>query len=143
MALAINNTSVKRSIPGIDFLEIPKSATTPQSFQEAKNAPALRYDEGKTNWSLMPFEAIEEISKVLDFGANKYAEWNFANDGGMKWSRVINSCLRHIFKWMRGEDLDPESGLHHLAHAGCNIVFLLYYVKNPHIFNKDDRHRRS
>lgn len=103
---------------------------------------ALRYDTGKTNWSLMPFEAIEEINKVLEFGAGKYAEWNFSENGGMKWSRIINSCLRHIFSWMRGEDNDKESGLPHLAHAGCNILFLLYYIKRPDIFTKDDRHKR-
>ena len=103
---------------------------------------ALRFDEGKTNWSLMPFEAVEEINKVLEFGANKYAAWNFTKDGGMNHSRILNSCLRHIFCYMRGEDLDKESGLSHLAHAGCNILFLLYYKKYPEVFTKDDRHVR-
>jgi capsule polysaccharide export protein KpsC/LpsZ len=100
---------------------------------------ALRYDQNKTNWSLMPFEAVEEISKVLEFGAKKYAAWNFTKNGGMQHSRIINSCLRHIFAYMRGEDVDPESGLSHLAHAGCNILFLLYYKRYPQIFTKDDR----
>lgn len=103
---------------------------------------ALRFDQGKTNWSLMPFEAVEEINKVLEFGANKYAEWNFVKDGGMNHSRILNSCLRHIFSYMRGEDCDRESGLSHLAHAGCNILFLLYYKKYPEVFTKDDRHVR-
>lgn len=103
---------------------------------------ALRFDDNKTNWSLMPFEAVEEINKVLDFGAKKYAEWNWTNGGGMKHSRVINSCLRHLFAYLRGEDKDPESGLSHLAHAGCNILFLIYYNKHPEIFNKDDRHSK-
>jgi hypothetical protein len=101
---------------------------------------AVRYDQNKTNWSLMPFEAVEEINKVLEFGANKYAAWNFTKSGGMNHSRVLNSLLRHVFSYMRGEDLDPESGLSHLAHAGCNILFLLYYKKYPEIFTKDDRH---
>lgn len=105
---------------------------------------ALRFDSGKTNWSLMPFEAVEEINKVLEFGANKYVEWNFANNGGMNHSRILNSCLRHIFAYMRGQDLDPESGLSHLAHAGCNILFLLYYNKYPETFKaKDDRNVRN
>lgn len=100
---------------------------------------ALRYDQNKTNWSLMPFEAVEEIAKVLEFGAKKYAAWNFTKNGGMQHTRIINSCLRHIFAYMRGQDLDPESGLSHLAHAGCNILFLLYYKRYPQIFTKDDR----
>lgn len=100
---------------------------------------ALRYDQNKINWSLMPFEAVEEIAKVLEFGAKKYEAWNFTKNGGMQHTRIINSCLRHIFAYMRGQDLDPESGLSHLAHAGCNILFLLYYKRYPQIFTKDDR----
>jgi len=120
------------------------TSTTATSIKPVEAKKALRFDTGKTNWSLMPFEAVEEINKVLEFGANKYAEWNFANDGGMNHSRIINSCLRHIFAYMRGQDLDPESGLSHLAHAGCNIIFLLYYNKYPEIFKaKDDRNVRS
>lgn len=103
---------------------------------------ATKLDAGKTDWSLMPFEAIEEINKVLEFGAKKYSAWNFAEKGGMRYSRLLNSLLRHIFAYMRGENNDPESGLSHLAHAGCNIIFLLYYSKNPEKFNKDDRNVR-
>lgn len=109
-------------------------------LEQAKEAQ--RFDSGKTNWSLMPFEAVEEINKVLEFGANKYAAWNFTKDGGMDHSRILNSCIRHIFSYMRGQDCDPESGLSHLAHAGCNILFLLYYKKYPQVFTKDDRHVR-
>lgn len=128
------------------FYATPPSMLPPntQFFQTdgKKSAEALRFDEGKSNWSLMPFEAVEEINKVLEFGAKKYAAWNFTKNGGMNHSRILNSLLRHIFSYMRGEDKDPESGLSHLAHAGCNILFLLYYKKYPEIFTKDDRHVR-
>lgn len=107
-------------------------------ISEAKEA--VRFDTGKTQWDLMPFEAIEEINKVLEFGAKKYAAHNWQKGEGFKYSRVLNSLLRHIFAYMRGEDNDPESGLSHLAHAGCNIVFLLYYVKNKSRYKNDDRH---
>jgi hypothetical protein len=30
---------------------------------------------------------------------------------------------------MRGEDKDPESGLSHLAHLGCCVVFLIWHEK--------------
>lgn len=103
---------------------------------------AIKYDEGKANWSLMPFEAIEDINKVLEFGAKKYDGWNYAKGSGMSYSRILNSLLRHIFAYMRGEDLDKESGLSHLAHAGCNIVFLLYYNKYKEQYSNDDRVKR-
>ena len=132
------------SEPTRQVLYTSSTSTTPLNYKQIVAKEALRFDEGKTNWSLMPFEAVEEINKVLEFGANKYAEWNFVNDGGMKHSRILNSCLRHIFAYMRGQDLDPESGLSHLAHAGCNILFLLYYNKYPETFKaKDDRNVRT
>ena len=100
---------------------------------------AIRFDAGKTDWSLLPFEAIEPIVKVLEFGAKKYARHNWQRGDGFKYSRIINSLLRHMFAYMRGEDNDPESGLSHLAHVGCNIVFLLYYDKYKERYKNDDR----
>ena len=100
---------------------------------------AVRDDSGKTNWSLMPFEALEEINKVLEFGANKYSANNWQQGSGFKYSRVLNSLLRHIFAFMRGEDKDPESGLSHMAHAGCNVLFILYYLKKNTRYANDDR----
>ncbi len=102
---------------------------------------AQKYDQGKTDWSLMPWDAVEEINKVLDFGAKKYAAHNWKVDGGFKWTRVFGSLCRHIFAWARGEDLDHESKLPHLAHAGANILFLLHYAKNKTTYPKDDRQK--
>ncbi len=110
---------------------------------DSKPAEATRYDSGKANWALMPFEAIEEILKVLEFGALKYDGWNFAKGAGMKWTRVSNSLLRHVFAWVRGEDKDPESGLSHLGHIGCNVIFLIYYMKYGEVYGAgDDRFKR-
>lgn len=100
---------------------------------------AIKHDSGKADWSLMPFEAVEEINKVLEFGAKKYAAHNWKQGGGFKYTRILNSLLRHIFAFMRGEDKDPESGLSHMAHAGCNILFILYYLKYKEKYSNDDR----
>lgn len=111
----------------------PMPTTTP------KDATPLKFDEQKTNWGLMPFEAVEEINKVLEFGAQKYAAHNWCTGSGFKYSRVLNSLLRHVFAFMRGEDCDPESGLSHMAHAGCNVLFILYYLKHKDKYVNDDR----
>ena len=81
-----------------------------------KSDSAIKYDLGKADWSLMPWEAVEEINKVLEFGACKYAAHNWQQGAGFKYTRVLNSMLRHVFAYMRGEDCDPESGLSHMAH---------------------------
>lgn len=103
------------------------------------NTEAIKADAGKTDWFLMPFEAVEEINKVLEFGAKKYSAHNWKAGEGFKYTRILNSLLRHVFAYIRGEDKDPESGLSHLAHAGCNIVFLLYYEKYKARYKNDDR----
>lgn len=83
-------------------------------------------DSGKVRLDLLPPEALTEIAKVLTFGAQKYAAHNWR--GGFVWSRTIAALLRHFFAWMRGEDNDPETGLSHIAHVGCNVLFLLTFI---------------
>lgn len=108
-----------------------KGVMTPELKKQLKEMTekeqAARYDEGKTDWSLMPFDAVEEINKVLEFGAKKYAPNNWKK--GFPVNKVLNSCLRHLFSFLRGEEVDPESGLSHIAHAACNLLFILYFLK--------------
>ncbi|CAB4134467.1 hypothetical protein UFOVP273_86 [uncultured Caudovirales phage] len=117
--------------------EYKKSLEGNTSVADAKTA--VRFDTNKTRWDLLPFEAVEDIVKVLEFGAKKYAAHNWQKGDGFAYTRVLNSLLRHIFAFMQGEDNDPESGLSHMAHAGCNVVFLLYYLKNAERYSNDDR----
>ncbi len=89
---------------------------------------AKRYNEGKNRMDLVPPILTEEVGKVMTFGAQKYDPYNWAK--GMKWSKCIASLKRHLTAFERGEDFDPETGIYHLAHIGCNITFLLDYYKN-------------
>lgn len=100
---------------------------------------ATRFDDGKVDWSLVPFEALEGMVKVLEFGAKKYSRGNWKSGNGFSYLRVLNSCFRHLFSYLRGEDLDPESGLSHIHHAQCNLLFIAYYLTNKTKYNKDDR----
>jgi len=86
----------------------------------------IKYDENKPAMDLLPAFPLIEVAKVLEFGAKKYGRFNWMK--GMKWSRLTSATLRHIMKWNNGEDVDEESNIHHLAHAACNILFLLDYA---------------
>jgi hypothetical protein len=92
-------------------------------------------DGGKPDWSLLPPMALDEVVRVLDFGAKKYAPYNWAS--GIKYSRVFAAAMRHLWAWWRGEDNDSETGISHLAHANVCLLFLLQYRKTRAEF--DDR----
>jgi hypothetical protein len=85
-----------------------------------------KYDTGKPRYALLPWDAIEEVAKVMTYGAAKYDDRNW--ERGMSWDRPFSAAMRHLVAfWQKREDLDPESGCYHLASAACNILFLLAF----------------
>lgn len=88
----------------------------------------IKHDQDKPMLNLIDPQAIEGLAAVLTFGAKKYAADNWR--GGINNSRLIASLLRHLFAIMRGEMVDPESGLPHIDHVGCNWMFLSNNLKN-------------
>lgn len=97
---------------------------------EASNAPVLtegtKFDGDKPMTELYPVDAYMGTCRGLTYGAKKYAPRNW--EKGIKFGRVFGALLRHLFAWWKGEDVDPESGLHHLDHAGCCLAFLQQYT---------------
>lgn len=89
---------------------------------------AERFNKGKPRIGLIPPEILEALGAVLGFGAEKYGENNWKK--GLTDEECLSSCLRHITQLMKGERLDSESGLHHAAHAACNLAFLLHFHTN-------------
>ena len=102
----------------------PARATRSRGVRYEPTAPAWKADAGKVDLSLLPFAALDEVARVLEFGAAKYAPdaWRRVPDGH---HRYVAAALRHLHAHARGEATDPESGLPHLAHAACSILFAL------------------
>lgn len=93
----------------------------------AKNKELGRKDDiDKPLYRLLPTRGIRCIVDVLTFGAKKYAPNNWKHVDNAT-ERYTDAMLRHIFAWMDGETHDPESGLHHLGHAGCCLLFLMHF----------------
>jgi hypothetical protein len=84
----------------------------------------IKYDSEKPRYDLMPVEALEAIVKVLTYGACKYAPDNWRHVEPCN-TRYYAACMRHLEAHRKGEQIDPESGLPHLAHAICCLVFML------------------
>jgi hypothetical protein len=104
---------------------------------EMPTGTALKFDDGKLPFHLLSTEAMNQTAAVLAFGAEKYAEHNWRK--GFVWSRPLSAAMRHITAFNAGEDKDPESGLSHLAHAACCIMFLLEFEKTHK--ELDDRYK--
>jgi hypothetical protein len=86
---------------------------------------ATKHDQEKTRMELIPADALIALAEVLTFGAKKYSSWNWAQ--GFDWTRLYGAAQRHLNDWQRGIDKDPETGLSHLAHALCCVVFLVVH----------------
>ena len=101
-----------------------------------------KFDTDKPRMDLVPAEGLEEVAKAFTFGAVKYGDHNWR--GGIKWTRLGAASLRHIYAWLRGEDYDSESGLHHLSHAICCLLMLVSYEKmGARVKELDDRWKSS
>jgi Domain of unknown function (DUF5664) len=86
-----------------------------------------KYDSGKTRYDLLSEEFLEEFAKVMTQGATKYAPYNYV---GLEPERVYSSLIRHAQEIKKGNFIDEESGLSHLAHIACNAM-MLYINLNP------------
>ncbi len=82
-----------------------------------------RYNSKKLRFDLLPADALTELVKVYTQGAQKYEPRNW--ELGLSWTETSGSLLRHLFKFMMGEKIDEDSGLHHMAHAAWNAITLL------------------
>jgi len=89
----------------------------------AQQLTGKKHDQEKPRTDLLPTAPLFAIAEVLGFGAKKYAAHNWR--GGIEYSRLIGAAMRHLLAFNDGEDTDPESGLSHLAHLGCCVLFLL------------------
>ena len=86
----------------------------------------VKHDTGKRRFSLLPMGVVGLVVDVLEFGARKYAinNWQQVSDPQ---TRYYDAAMRHLDAWHQGEGPDPESGLPHLAHALCCIMFLAWF----------------
>lgn len=113
--------------------------STLSAEKAAELITGTKHDGDKVDMSLLSPIAINAIAQVMTFGKKKYDAHNWRK--GIQSSRLLAAALRHIFAYMGGQDKDDESGLSHLAHAGCCIQFLLEFEQTrPDL---DDRYKTN
>ena len=82
----------------------------------------IKHDQEKPRFGLVPPKALEEVAKVLTYGARKYSAENWRH---VEVSRYFDAAQRHQWSYKQGQTIDPESGYNHLAHAICSLMFML------------------
>lgn len=86
----------------------------------------VKYDEEKPRWDLLPLEEMESVVMVLTKGAQTYDDDNWKKVPNAK-RRYYAAVLRHMKDYQKGEYLDKDDGEPHLAHAICDLIFLLWF----------------
>lgn len=78
-------------------------------------------------YALIPIEPLAEVARVYNYGATKYEPFNWQK--GYSWNLSISALFRHIFHFLRGQSVDPETGAHHLAHAAFHLFTLMEFER--------------
>lgn len=98
-------------------------------WQECTNLDYYGYRHLSSIIKDQSLEDMIEATEVLEYGLEKYEEWNWAK--GMRWSVPTGCIIRHAIAILeKGELLDEESGKSHYAHILCNVIMLLWFIDN-------------
>jgi len=107
-----------------------KSIKGPTPSPEVRVTDPLTGGEKGTKaeaFGLIPMHPLREVARVYGYGATKYSEQNWRK--GYKWTLSVSALFRHITSFLIGESVDPESGIHHLAHATFHLLLLMEFER--------------
>lgn len=122
------------------FTEREASVVKPEpEYVKLMESEGVKDDTAKPSLGLIPYSALAAIAAAFDYGAKKYATYNFTK--GIKLMRLVSAAGRHIWQYTWVEKHDPETGLSHLAHAGACICMALWM--DEHRPDLDDTYRNQ
>lgn len=128
---------------------VPVTATGAEAPAGAVTGTEVRVVDAETggakgakpeDFALIPWDALREVARAYHYGGVKYADPEVGKHNwrrGYAYSLNFASLIRHASAWWEGEDRDPESGLHHLAHAAWHCLCLIWF--QLHGKGRDDR----
>ena len=91
-------------------------------------------------YSGLPANVIKEVSIGMMEGAMKYGKHNYRT-AGVRTSVYVDAAIGHIFDFWEGQDIDPDSDLHHITIA----IASLFVLRDAQLCSKceDDRPPKS
>ena len=91
-------------------------------------------------YSGLPANVTKEVTIGIMEGAMKYGRHNYRITG-VRASTYIDATIGHLFDYWEGQDIDPDSSLHHITKA----IASLYVLRDAQMRDmcEDDRPPRS
>jgi len=86
--------------------------------------PKAIHGDKKPQLHMIPPAASEAMARALELGARKYGERNWI-ESQVEYTTYHSAMRRHLDAIMDGEDLDPESTIHHLGHVMASAAIVL------------------
>lgn len=78
----------------------------------------------KLPFSVLPFRVLVGVALGMLEGACKYGRHNY-RAAGVRASVYFDAVVaRHLLSWWEGEDIDPDSQLHHIDKAIAGLMVL-------------------
>jgi hypothetical protein len=107
--------------------------------QKQTETAGVRQNQGKPMLSPVDPALLLEMGKGLEIGQTKYKDKAFNKEGNvMLLSTGYDSLMRHLLKFMSGEDVDPDDGVHHLAKV-INCTAIMWHNR----LKGDDRKKKG
>jgi hypothetical protein len=98
--------------------------------------PKQSHGRKKASMYCVPAPVLMEVGASMLEGGIKYGPYNF-RDTPLFMSDYYDSTLRHMMLWWEGEDIDPDSGIHHVSKAIGSLMVLRDAMMNG--MAEDDR----
>lgn len=75
----------------------------------------------KPNLSVLPFAPLLDVIPALYEGRRKYGPWNWRAEEVSE-TIYADAAIRHLMQFISGEDIDPDSGVHHISKAIAGLL---------------------
>ena len=92
----------------------------PKKHFQAYPTGGIKETFNKRDYTLLPWDVINDIVDVMAYGANKYSRDNWKL---VPKEEYLKASLRHLIAVVQNETVDEESGHKHLIHAACDVIY--------------------
>jgi Domain of unknown function (DUF5664) len=94
-----------------------------EPVKEHEKKETIVNEPPKIDHTLLPLDALEEVSRALMHGEEKYDAQRWVTHPH-RYRDLLAKVYRHLTAFQKGETIDPSSGLQHLSSAICDLMFL-------------------